>query len=64
MRRLSQDLPLLTQHFGNVAVHPLHAEESLPVIGSVPAPFVCERFHLHGLPANEWQVMNPAKAGL
>lgn len=64
MGRLRQEFPPLAQHVGNVAVHPLHAEESLPVIGSVPAFFVCEGFHLHVLPANEWPVMTGAKTGL
>jgi len=44
---LAQNLPALPEHLGDVGVHPLHAEASLPMVGSVPASFVCERFDLH-----------------
>ena len=47
MGDLGEDLPALAQHFPDVSVHFLHAEEPLPMVGSVPAALVAEGFNLH-----------------
>ena len=54
MARLGQDAPSLRKQFGDVAVHPLHAEEPLAVIDSIPALLVCERLDLHRSLLDEW----------
>lgn len=43
---LREDLPALAQHLPDVSVHLFHAEEPLPVEGSVPASLVGEGFDL------------------
>ena len=44
VRGSRQNLPAIRQHFGDICLHPLRGEYSLPVIGSVPALFICETF--------------------
>jgi hypothetical protein len=45
--RLREHLPALAQHLREVSVQLLHAEESLPMVGSVPGSFVGVGFDLH-----------------
>ncbi|MGA6954861.1 MAG: hypothetical protein WBY73_07130, partial [Candidatus Acidiferrales bacterium] len=47
MSDLREDLPPLAQHLPDVNVHLFHAEESLAMIGSVPASLVGEGLDLH-----------------
>ena len=47
MGHLRKDLPAVAQHFGDMSVHLFHAEEPLPMVGSVPASLVGEGFDLH-----------------
>ena len=47
MGDLREDPPALAQHRRDVSIHLFHAEESLPVVGSVPASLVGERRDLH-----------------
>ena len=39
---LREDLPAFVEHFTDVSLHHFHAEEFLPMVSPVPAPFVCE----------------------
>ena len=51
MGNLGEYLPALAQHLPDVGVHILHAEEPLPMVGSVPASLIGEGFNLHPNPA-------------
>ena len=58
MGDLRKHLPALAEHLPDVSVHLLHAEESLPVVGSVPTSLVGERFDLHSKPSPEYLARN------
>lgn len=47
MGDLRKHLPALAQHLPDVSIHLFHAEESLPMVGSVPASLVRKRLDPH-----------------
>jgi len=55
---LREDLPAGAQHLRDVSVHFFHAEESLPMVGSVPASLVGEGFNLHFESGSEYLPRN------
>lgn len=58
MGDLRKHLPALAEHLPDVSIHLLHVEESLPMVGSVPASLVGERLDLHSNPSPEYVPRN------